>query len=81
MMRFSCRRLAIVAGLALAATGGGAGAAGPPRGSRRQSTRRSAKVAPSLVRIHVVTVNHTDGREIKREASGSGTIITPKGTW
>ena len=38
-----------------------------------------AKVAPSLVRIHVVTVSHTDGREIKREASGSGTIITADG--
>jgi serine protease Do len=38
-----------------------------------------AKVAPSLVRIHVVTVSHTDGREIKREASGSGTIITAEG--
>lgn len=38
-----------------------------------------ARVAPSLVRIHVVTVSHTDGREIKREASGSGTIITPEG--
>ena len=37
------------------------------------------KVAPSLVRIHVVTVDHHDGREIKREASGSGTIITPEG--
>ena len=38
-----------------------------------------AKVAPSLVRIHVVTVDHQDGREIKREASGSGTIITAEG--
>ncbi len=38
-----------------------------------------ARVAPSLVRIHVVTVSHTDGREIKREASGSGTIITAEG--
>jgi serine protease Do len=38
-----------------------------------------AKVAPSLVRIHVVTIDHQDGREIKREASGSGTIITPDG--
>ena len=37
------------------------------------------KVAPSLVRIHVVTVDHNDGREIKREASGSGTIITADG--
>ena len=38
-----------------------------------------AKVSPSLVRIHVVTVDHNDGRELKREASGSGTIITPEG--
>src|SRR5688500_1206733 len=38
-----------------------------------------SRVAPSLVRIHVVTVDHHDGREIKREASGSGTIITPEG--
>ncbi|HSC28478.1 MAG TPA: PDZ domain-containing protein [Vicinamibacterales bacterium] len=38
-----------------------------------------AKVAPSLVRIHVVTISHQDGRELKREASGSGTIITPEG--
>jgi serine protease Do len=38
-----------------------------------------ARVAPSLVRIHVVTINHHDGREIKREASGSGTIITSEG--
>src|SRR5688500_11446506 len=38
-----------------------------------------SRVAPSLVRIHVVTVNHQDGRELKREASGSGTIITPEG--
>jgi serine protease Do len=38
-----------------------------------------AKVAPSLVRIHVVSVEFQDGRELKREASGSGTIITPEG--
>jgi serine protease Do len=38
-----------------------------------------AKVAPSLVRIHVVTIEYQDGREIKREAAGSGTIITPEG--
>jgi len=35
-----------------------------------------SKVAPSLVRIHVVSVEHQDGREIKREAAGSGTIIS-----
>ena len=38
-----------------------------------------AKVAPSLVRIHVVSVDHQDGRELKREASGSGTIISADG--
>jgi serine protease Do len=38
-----------------------------------------AKVAPSLVRIHVVSVDFMDGRELKREASGSGTIISADG--
>jgi serine protease Do len=38
-----------------------------------------AKVAPSLVRIHVVSIDYQDGRELKREASGSGTIISPEG--
>jgi serine protease Do len=38
-----------------------------------------SKVAPSLVRIHVVSIDHQEGRELKREASGSGTIITPEG--
>jgi serine protease Do len=38
-----------------------------------------SKVAPSLVRIHVVGFDYSDGREVKREASGSGTIITPEG--
>ena len=36
-------------------------------------------MAPSLVRIHVVSIEYEDGRELKREASGSGTIITPEG--
>src|SRR5690349_19123999 len=38
-----------------------------------------SKVAPSLVRIHVVSLDYQDGRELKREASGSGTIITADG--
>ena len=38
-----------------------------------------SRVAPSLVRIHVVSVEHQDGRELKREASGSGTIISADG--
>jgi serine protease Do len=38
-----------------------------------------ARVGPSLVRIHVVMVDHAAGREIKREAAGSGTIMSPDG--
>ena len=38
-----------------------------------------ARVGPSLVRIHVVMVDHVAGREVKREASGSGTIISSDG--
>jgi serine protease Do len=54
--------------------------------SRDATARSSAaidtaisRVAPSLVRIHVVAFVYSDGREVKREASGSGTIITPEG--
>ncbi len=74
MMRFFA---AVIVGLALAgpAAAQGTGAAGQSAAIEAAL----ARVAPSLVRIHVVTVSHTDGREIKREASGSGTIITPEG--
>jgi S1-C subfamily serine protease len=60
-------------------------------GSAMQATRGSApgqsaaveaalaRVAPSLVRVHVVAIDYQDGRELKRESSGSGTIITPEG--
>lgn len=52
----------------------------PPTAAQSSAIEAAlARVAPSLVRIHVVTVSHTDGREIKREASGSGTIITADG--
>jgi serine protease Do len=36
-------------------------------------------IKPSLVRIQVVNVNHVNGREVKREAVGSGVIITRQG--
>lgn len=78
MMRLTVSMAAI--GLLLA---GPAGAqVSDPGSSGGQSAAVQAaisRVAPSLVRIHVVTVSHNDGREIKREASGSGTIITPEG--
>jgi serine protease Do len=61
---------------------GPAAAAQSPAPEARQSAAVDAalaRVAPSLVRIHVVTIDYQDGREIKREAAGSGTIITPEG--
>ena len=45
----------------------------------RAVDRALARVAPSLVRIHVVAIDHHDGRELKRESAGSGTIISPEG--
>lgn len=41
--------------------------------------RAVAAVYPSLVRISVVAVEYEEGREIKIEASGSGTIISSDG--
>lgn len=38
-----------------------------------------AKVYPALVRIHVVSFEHFNGREQKFESAGSGAIITPDG--
>lgn len=38
-----------------------------------------AKVKPALVRIYVVEKAYRGGREIKRQSSGSGVIITPGG--
>jgi serine protease Do len=41
--------------------------------------RATQAVYPSLVRIAVVTVAFEGGREVKHEAAGSGTIISPDG--
>jgi serine protease Do len=41
--------------------------------------RAIARVKPALVRIQVVWTDYSQGREIKREASGSGFIIHKKG--
>jgi len=38
-----------------------------------------ARVKPALVRIHVVSTDYQEGREIKYESSGSGVIITKEG--
>jgi serine protease Do len=65
----------IFGGLAAAASG-----QAPPSDSDGAAVAAAlSKVAPSLVRIHVVSIEFQDGRELKREASGSGTIITAEG--
>jgi serine protease Do len=78
MMRFIACVAAI--GLALASPAAAQDAGAGANAAQSAAVQAAlSRVAPSLVRIHVVTVSHTDGREIKREASGSGTIITPEG--
>ena len=67
--------VAIIGGLALCA---------PVSGQQRQPSESQirdalARISPSLVRIHVVTYGYEEGREVKREASGSGTIISAEG--
>ena len=69
------RSAAILAGLAI-----GAPVAGQQPPPSESSIRDAlAKISPSLVRIHVVSYGYEEGREVKREASGSGTIISPEG--
>ena len=77
MMRFL--GVVMAAGLLLAAPAASQSPASSGGGQSAAIEAALSKVAPSLVRIHVVSVSHVDGREIKREASGSGTIITPEG--
>ena len=74
------RRLPLSLAVTIACLAGlqSAAAQAPPPAARDVDLAL-ARVAPSLVRIHVVTINHQDGRELKREAAGSGTIITPEG--
>jgi serine protease Do len=76
-MRFSAKVLFfILFSIAAAAAQQPAGTDGHDRAAIDAAL---AAVAPSLVRIHVVMVDQQDGRELKREAAGSGTIITPEG--
>lgn len=65
--------------LFLAAPAAAQEAGAPPSVDSAAVYAALSKVAPSLVRIHVVSIDHEDGRELKREAAGSGTIITPEG--
>lgn len=55
------------------------GPASSQTADRAAIDRAVAAVYPSLVRISVVAVEHEEGREIKMESSGSGTIISADG--
>ena len=55
------------------------GSASSQTADRAAIDRAVAAVYPSLVRISVVAIEHEEGREIKMESSGSGTIISADG--
>jgi serine protease Do len=79
--------LALAAAAALAGCGpsGGAGTSAPGPAAEAAAAGRAevdaavSRVFPALVRIHVVTHAHWEGREQKFQAAGSGTIISPDG--
>ncbi|HEY3297930.1 MAG TPA: trypsin-like peptidase domain-containing protein, partial [Armatimonadota bacterium] len=48
-------------------------------GVQREVMSAVAAVAPELVRIHVVSIDDRDGREVKDEAFGSGVIVSEDG--
>ncbi len=79
-MRRALAALVLISVAELASAQSVAPTAVPPADARAAEVEAAlAKVAPSLVRIHVVSVDFQDGRELKREASGSGTIIAKEG--
>jgi len=69
----------VFATILLSSVAGSASAQSPAPEQTAAVEAALARVAPSLVRIHVVSIDYQNGRELKREASGSGTIITPEG--
>jgi serine protease Do len=73
------RALLILIALWLGACATGAAAEEIPDVVRAYIEAAVTKVKPALVRIHVVTVDYFQGREVKQEAAGSGTIITKEG--
>lgn len=62
--------------LALAAPGAGAAT---QAGLRASVERAIERMRPSLVRIHVVSTEYQEGREIKEQSVGSGAILTEDG--
>ena len=72
---------ALAFSLLLLGEGGSPGAADPTVAPalRSQVDSAIAKVKPALVRIHVVSTEYSEGREVKLQAVGSGAIITKDG--
>src|ERR1041385_4800507 len=54
-------------------------AADAPSNVRAAVDRAIAKMQPTLVRIHVVSTEYREGREIKMQEVGSGAIISKDG--
>ena len=46
---------------------------------KQEMTGAVNAVRPALIRIHVVSADYEQGREIKTESAGSGVIISPEG--
>lgn len=46
---------------------------------KTEMTAAVQAVRPALIRIHVVSADYNQGREVKMESSGSGIIISPEG--
>jgi serine protease Do len=72
---------ALVFSLVVLSEGASTGAMDPTAGPglRSQIDSAIAKVKPALVRIHVVSTEYSEGREVKMQAVGSGAIITKDG--
>ena len=73
--RLACEAAAVLGALALSSPAFGQ----QPAPAESAIEAALAQISPSLVRIHVVTYSYEEGREVKREASGSGTIISREG--
>src|SRR5437879_1282927 len=50
-----------------------------PANLRRLVDSAIARMKPALVRIHVVSTEYYEGREVKNQGVGSGAIITKEG--
>ena len=51
----------------------------PPTNVRAAVGEAVARMGPALVRIHVVSTEYREGRELKMQAVGSGAIISKDG--